>query len=176
MLVAISIILFILLVVVYVQAVRLANKVRELEQEKRGQKAINLTLAKMAVRDHLTSKDNANDVESLQQELNAKFPKLQRYFEVLFPVLKKEIEDKKSTFEYTARKKSVPQVAVLYAFLWTQITEQIKHGDNPTYILKDMYSLWNYLLGKLEYHHYFPAEDFPRMRAEMDEWAKQYDV
>ena len=55
MFVAISIILFILLVVVYVQAVRLANKVRELEQEKRGQKAINLTLAKMAVRDHLTS-------------------------------------------------------------------------------------------------------------------------
>ena len=172
MFVAISIVLFILLVAVYVQAVRLANKVRELEQEKRGQKAINLTLAKMAVRDHLTTKDNANDIKLLQQELNAKFPKLQVYFDTIFPLLKKEIEENKSKFDYTARKKNVPQIAVLYVLVWVQITEQMKRGDNPAYILQDMYSLWNYLLNKLEYHHYFPPEDFPRMRKEMEEWIK----
>lgn len=114
----------------------------------------------------------------IEKEMRQKYILLSVYFDDLFSWFYKEIKNSFDTIANVSRKKNVPQIAVLYAVLFMQATEQLKFGE--WYVHRgmlnmqgeDMYALWKYLLEKLEQYKYFPAEDFAQRRKEMAEWIK----
>lgn len=114
----------------------------------------------------------------IEQELRAKFPLLENYFNDVFKWLRKEVKNKHEALTAAAKTKGVPAGNMPYVILFFQVTEQLKLGE--WYVHRgmlnmqgeDMYALWKYLLEKLEQYKYFPAEDFTQRRKEMAEWIK----
>lgn len=114
----------------------------------------------------------------IEQELRAKFPLLENYFNDVFKWLRKEVKNNQTALTAAAKTKGVSPENMPYVLLFFQVTEQLKSGE--WYVRRgmlnmqgeDMYALWKYLLEKLEHYKYFPAEDFTQRRKEMAEWIK----
>lgn len=139
-------------------------------------------IAAQALLYHFTKTDgfdrmaDVKDSKEIEKELREKYNLLSHYFDDVFPWFRKEVKEKYDSINSVARKKHVPQVAVLYAILFFQVTEQLKFGD--WYVHRgrlnmrgfDLYALWKYLADKLEHYQYFPAEEMEQRRKEIDEW------
>lgn len=129
---------------------------------------------------YLKRKTKKTEVKPLkiEQELRAKFPLLENYFNDVFKWLRKEVKNKHEALTAAAKTKGVLPENMPYVLLFFQVTEQLKSGE--WYVHRgmlnmqgeDMYALWKYLLEKLEQYKYFPAEDFTQRRKEMTEWIK----
>lgn len=173
---------FVLFVIYIYDVVRLHGKIKSREAEIKSLKEEREVLRSMVY--HVGKKTinvtttTLQDGENIEKEMRQKYTLLGGYFDDLFPWFHKEIKDSLDTITNTALKKQVPQIAVLYAVLFAQATEQLKYGE--WYVHRgmlsmrggEMYLFWKNVLGKLEQYKYFPAEDFPRMRKEMEEWIK----
>ena len=148
-------------------------KIKKLTEEKEALIALGYHSSKTGVFDRMA---DAKDGKEIEKELREKYNLLSRYFDDMFPWFHKEVKEKYDSINAVARKKHVPQVAVLYAILFFQVTEQLKFGD--WYVHRgrlnmrgfDLYALWKHLANKLEHYRYFPAEEIEQRHKEIDEW------
>lgn len=118
-------------------------------------------------------------MHQIENELRSQFSALSAYLDEVFKWVNKEVSERPGSIIDICERKKIPGAAVYYAMIFLQVDEQIKYeaAQQPGSISADnqLYSLWTYLLSKLESYHYLPESDFAERRAEMAELIKNND-
>lgn len=100
-------------------------------------------------------------LEVIEQELRTALPSAAFYFDTLFSWLKST--NQAGAIKSMSLQAGKPERALLYAFLFFQVSEQIKIGCDAA-----LPAVWKYLFNKLAACHYFSAERAEEIRLEME--------
>lgn len=113
-------------------------------------------------------------IQEIEKELRAKFPGLSSYFDIAFLWVEHAIQP--GAIKIMSSQIGKSERAIVYSLLFGQLSAQIQSGSDVLAPCKKLIPVWKYVLKKLQAENYFTAEREKELRAEMDEWAKQYDV